>query len=425
MRTIPVLALATLVAVAGSACGAAAPGASSGADPATLTVWQMGAGSPEQTKFLDDVETEFHQRHPGTHVVVKYVPWAQASTAFQKAASGGDGPDVTEIGNTDVQSHIEQGNLADLSDKLKSWPDAKELNKGALANDQSGGKTYAVPWYGGVRGVWYRKDWFADLHIPIPASWDDLRAAAKKIQDAKGVPGIGAPSDQTNAILSLVWANGGDVAVRNGNRWTGTLSQPAAAEAVRFYAGLVSTDRVAPDKYVGKNELEGPQQDFALGQLGMYVDGSWALPQLAKINPDTGRWGTFPLPGKSGGLAPVFSGGSDLAVWQSSKAKDVAFDYLTVLDSKRNAQLFADTLKYLPQFTDLLRGAHYQSDPLLAAFATAAAGDVRFTPTSKGWADYESAKKVLPNAVKDIMLGKPADAVLRAADDQANALLNP
>jgi ABC-type glycerol-3-phosphate transport system substrate-binding protein len=421
-------AAAVALAVAVTGCGNdKKKDASSGkpADPAKIVVWQMGDGSPEQTKFLDGVTAEFRQKHPSTAVEIQYIPWPQATQKFQTAIASGSGPDVTEVGNTDVQSWAEQGAFADITGKMGSWAEGKTLSKGALTNDQLDGKTYAAPWYGGVRAVWYHKDWFTDLGIQPPKTWADLEAAAKTIQDKKKVPGIAAPSDFTNGILSFVWANGGDVATKQGDKWVGTLDQPQAKEAIEFYAGLVNKDKVAPDKYVGKNELQGPQQDFALGKVGMYMDGSWALPQLEKVNKkDAKNWGVFPIPGKAGGIAPVFSGGSDLAVWKDSKYQDVAFDYLTTLDSKKNSKTFADTLKFLPQFTDVLQGGSYQGDPIMGPFAQAAASGVKFTPTSKGWADYEGAKKILPNAVKAIMQGKSADDELKKADEQAGTLLN-
>ncbi|MCO6006402.1 extracellular solute-binding protein [Actinoallomurus purpureus] len=390
-----------------------------------IVVWQMGEGSPEQTRFLDGVKAEFRRMHPQTDVRVEYVPWPQATQKFQTAIAGGSGPDVTEVGNTDVRSWIQQGAFADIGAKVSHWAEGHDLSQGALANDQVDGRTYAVPWYGGVRAVWYRKDWFRDLHLQPPASWAQLVAVARRIQKAKGVPGIAAPSDFTNGILSFVWANGGDVAAKQNGRWTGTLAGPQAREAIEFYAGLVSKEKVAPDAYIGKNELQGPQQDFALGKVGMYMDGSWALPQLEKINKKGApNWGVFPIPGRDGGLAPVFSGGSDLAVWNDSRHKDLAFDYLTVLDGKRNAQAFATTLKFLPQFSDVLRSGTYQNDPIMGPFARAAEAGVRFTPASKGWADYEGAKKVLPNAVKAIMQGASADQELKKADEQAGSLLN-
>ncbi|MEU5878448.1 extracellular solute-binding protein [Spirillospora sp. NPDC047279] len=422
MKYTKVAAVAAAIALAATACGGGDEKSEGGAakDPAKLTVWMMGEGTPEQTKFLDGVETDFKQKHPGTDVVIKYVPWPQVATTFQKAAAGGEGPDVTELGNTDVQSHIEQGNLADVSAQFDKWADGKTLNKTALENDRSGGKTYAVPWYGGVRGVWFRKDWFDELQIAQPKTWAELSAAAKKIQDAKKVPGIGVPSDQTNALLSFIWGNGGDVAVKEGDKFVGKLDQPQAKEAVDFYTGLVTKDKVAPEKYIGKHELDGPQRDFALGKIGMYFDGSWAFKEMKKISPkDADKWAVFPIPSKAGGNAPVMAGGSDVAVWKDSKATDAAFDYIAVLNTAKNAQAWADYSGFSSMRSDVKF-----SDPKLAIF-TDIAGNTKFPPISAGWGEFEQAKKVLPNAIKAIMQGKASDGELKKANEQATTLLNP
>ncbi|QKW34894.1 extracellular solute-binding protein [Actinomadura sp. NAK00032] len=423
MKYIKIAAAAAAIALAATACGGDGDDkdeAGAGKDPAQLKVWMMGEGTPEQTKFLDTVETEFKQKHPGTDVQIKYVPWPQVATTFQKAAAGGEGPDVTEIGNTDVQSHIEQGSLAEVTDEFKGWADGKTLNKTALENDTSNGKIYAVPWYGGVRGVWYRTDWFQELGIQPPKSWADLTAAAKKVQDSKKVPGIGIPSDQTNALLSFIWGNNGQVAVKEGSSWKGQLDQPAAVEAAKFYAGLVATEKVAPEKYIGKNELEGPQRDFALGKLGMYIDGSWALKEMKKISEkDADKWAVFPIPSKAGGNAPVMAGGSDVAVWKDSKAKKAAFDYITVLNNAKNAKAWADYSGFSSMRSDVKF-----SDPKLEIF-TEIATNTKFPPIGAGWAEFEQAKKVLPNTIKAIMQGKSADEEMKKANEQANTLLNP
>jgi len=424
VKYIKIAAATAAIALAATACGSGDKkdddSSGGGKDPGQLKVWMMGEGTPEQTKFLDGVETEFKQKHPGTDVVIKYVPWPQVATTFQKAAAGGEGPDVTELGNTDVQSHIEQGNLADVTDLYGKWADGKTLNKTALENDQSGGKTYAVPWYGGVRGVWFRKDWFDELKITQPKTWADLSAAAKKVQDAKKVAGIAVPSDQTNALLSFIWGNGGDVATKDGGKWVGKLDQPQAKEAVDFYTGLVTKDKVAPEKYIGKNELDGPQRDFALGKAGMYFDGSWAYKEMKKISSkDADKWAVFPIPTKAGGNAPVMAGGSDLAVWKDSKAKDAAFDYITVLNNAKNAQGWADYSGFSSMRSDVKF-----TDPKLEIF-TEIASNTKFPPISAGWGEFEQAKKVLPNAIKAIMQGKSSDGELKKANEQANTLLNP
>ncbi|GAA4229303.1 sugar ABC transporter substrate-binding protein [Actinomadura meridiana] len=422
MKYIKIAAAAAAIALAATACGGDGDDADEGKgkDPAQLKVWMMGEGTPEQTKFLDAVETDFKAKHPTTDVQIKYVPWPQVATTFQKAAAGGEGPDVTELGNTDVQSHVEQGNLAEITDDFNGWADGKTLNKTALANDQADGKTYAVPWYGGVRAVWYRTDWFQELGIQQPKNWADLTAAAKKIQDSKKVPGIGVPSDQTNALLSFIWGNNGEVATKQGDKWVGQLDQPAAVEAASYYAGLVAKEKVAPEKYIGKNELEGPQRDFALGKLGMYFDGSWSLKEMKKISDkDVDKWGVFPIPAKAGGNAPVMAGGSDLAVWKDSKAKSVAFDYITMLNNAKNAKAWADYSGFSSMRSDVSF-----SDPKLQIF-TQIATNTKFPPISAGWGEFEQAKKVLPNAIKAIMQGKPAADEMKKANEQANTLLNP
>ena len=419
MKYIKVAAAAAAIALAAAACGDDGGDDGAGEEPAQLKVWMMGEGTPEQTKFLDGVEADFKAEHPNTDVQIKYVPWPQVATTFQKAAAGGEGPDVTEIGNTDVQSHIEQGSLADITEEFGGWADGKTLNKTALGNDQADGKTYAVPWYGGVRGVWYRTDWFKELDIQTPKNWAELTAAAKKVQDSKDVPGIGVPSDQTNALLSFIWGNNGSVAVQENGEWKGTLDQPQAVEAANYYAGLVAKEKVAPEKYIGKNELDGPQRDFALGKLGMYFDGSWALKEMKKISDkDADKWGVFPIPTKTGGNAPVMAGGSDLGVWADSEAKAAAFDYITILNNAKNAKAWADYSGFSSMRSDVKF-----SDPKLAVFSEISS-NTKFPPISPGWGEFEQSKKVLPNTIKAIMQGAPAAEEMKKASEQAGTLLN-
>ncbi|MFI0485838.1 extracellular solute-binding protein [Actinomadura sp. 9N215] len=421
MKYIKVAAVAAAIALAATACGddGGSDEKDAGKDPAQLKVWMMGEGTTEQTKFLDAVEADFKTKHPNTDVQIKYVPWDQVATTFQKAAAGGEGPDVTELGNTDVQSHIEQGNLADISDEYGDWADGKTLNKTALTNDQASGKTYAVPWYGGVRAVWYRTDLFQELSIQQPKNWAELTAAAKKIQDSGKADGIGVPSDQTNALLSFIWGNGGEVAVKEGGKWAGKLDQPQAVEAAKYWSGLVTTDKVAPKSYIGKHELQGPQRDFALGKLGMYFDGSWSLKEMKKLAPkNADKWAVFPIPAKAGGNAPVMAGGSDLAVWADTKAKAASFDYITVLNNAKNAKAWADYSGFSSMRSDVKF-----SDPKLAIFTDIAA-NTKFPPISAGWGEFEQAKKVLPNAIKAMMQGKAAEEEMKKANEQANTLLN-
>ena len=102
---------------------------------------------------------------------------------------------------------------------MNSWSVKSDVVSGMLANDTQNGNVYGVPWFGGVRGIWYRTDEFKAAGIASPpTTWAQLVTDAQKLT-AKypGTYGIGAPSNDTDAIASL----SGAPAARSPPRATG------------------------------------------------------------------------------------------------------------------------------------------------------------------------------------------------------------
>ena len=125
---------------------------------------------------MQGVVKQFHKQFPQykhTKVVVDWIPWGNRVTDWTNAlTSGKGGPDITELGNTDTPGIASQGALANITPDVKSWSSGSDLIKGNLANDTVSGSNFAVPWFGGVRGIWYRKDQFASAGISSPpATW--------------------------------------------------------------------------------------------------------------------------------------------------------------------------------------------------------------------------------------------------------------
>src|SRR5262249_38703660 len=160
---------------------------------------------------MNGVVSQFHNAYPAyakTKVKVIFVPWTNRVTEWTNALSSGkNGPDITELGNTDTPTQASLGMLADIGPQVNSWPGKQDLVPGMRATDSAGGKVYALPWFGGVRGIWYRKDQFAKAGISSPpTTWAQLLSDAKALQKAyPGTYGIGAPSDYTNGIVSFIW----------------------------------------------------------------------------------------------------------------------------------------------------------------------------------------------------------------------------
>lgn len=435
------VAVGAAVALAGAAagCGSSGNSASGSAAPAKLTVWRMGAAVPSQVTWMNGVVKQFHQQYPAyakTKVSVVWVPWTNRTTDWTNAlTSGKGGPDVTELGNTDTPGVASQGALADISSDVKGWSNSSDIIAGNLANDTISGQNYAVPWFGGVRGIWYRKDEFAKAGITAaPTTWAQLTSDAKLLMKKfPGTYGLGAPSDYTNAIVSFIWGAGGQVAVQKSGKWVAELNSPQSKAGIKFYADLLLTQHVSPAKYIGQTELGAPgatsggtDEDFAKGSLDMYVDGPWALPSLEAVSKKyVSQWASFPIPSENGpNPAPAFSGGSDLGVWAKSPNKTAAWDLITVMDSPSNATTFANAQGFFPEFTSKLTSGVYKSSPVMAGFAKAA-GYTQISPlNSKNWATADATDEIIPDMMKALMQGASLSSTVDKANTELQNVLN-
>jgi ABC-type glycerol-3-phosphate transport system substrate-binding protein len=432
------LAVAGCSSGSGSGSGASSSSGSSAA-PSTLTVWRMGASVPSQVKWMNGVVSQFHKDYPAyakTTVKVVWVPWTNATTEFTNALSSGkNAPDITEIGNTETPTNASLGMLANISSQVNSWSNKSDLVSGMLANDTQNGAVYGVPWFGGVRGIWYRTDQFKAAGIASPpTTWNDLVSDAKKLQQKfPGTYGLGAPSNFTNGIVSFIWGAGGQVATEKGGKWTAALNSPQSEAGIKFYADLYLTQKVSPSKYIGQTELGNPgstsggtDEDFALGKLDMYMDGPWAQASLTQVStkykPD---WASFPIPSQNGpNPAPAFAGGSDLAVWASSKYKTADWDLIKTMDSTSNATSFANLQGFFPPYTSQLKGGAYSGNQVMSGFAKAATVTQISPLNAKNWSTADQTDQIIPTMMKALMQGANFNATVNKANTEMQNVLN-
>jgi ABC-type glycerol-3-phosphate transport system substrate-binding protein len=435
------LGMAATLAIAGcSSSGSSSAGttSSSAAAPAQLTVWRMGASVPSEVTWMNGVVSQFHQDYPAyakTAVKVVWIPWTNATSDWTNAlTSGKNAPDITELGNTETPTEASTGALANISALVNGWSDKSDVVSGMLANDTQNGNVYGVPWFGGVRGIWYRTDQFKAAGITsAPTTWAQLTADARKLM-AKypGTYGIGAPSNDTDAIVSFIWGAGGQIATQANGKWAAQLTSPAAEAGIKFYVDLYQSDHLSPAKYIGQTELGntgatsgGANEDFALGKLDMYIDGPWASANFPANAVGKADWASFPIPSENGpNPAPAFAGGSDLGIWATSKDKTADWDLVQVMDSTSNSTSFANLQGFFPPFTSKLTGGAYSSSQLMSGFAKAASITQISPLNAKNWATADSTDYVIPTMVKSLMKGADFASTVSKANTELQNVLN-
>jgi N,N'-diacetylchitobiose transport system substrate-binding protein len=419
LRTAVVAGVA--VAMFAAACGSdsgdstdtAAAGNSSQAKD--ITVWLMNGSAPDSV--VKAVNDQFTAAHPGVKVNVQIQQWDGIGPKTTTALAGNNPPDVLEIGSTLVSKFADAGGLRDLTDKkadlggdgwLQGLTDAGTLD----------GKLYGVPYYAGDRAVLYRKDMFAKAGITtLPTDRAGFVAALGKLQAQYGsdkqFSALYFPGQYWYASLPFIWDEGGEVATQDGGQWKGTLDSTESQAGLSALKDIVTKYSKAP---VNGNENDNdPAVPLGEGKAAMIIDAGWKVGTVIKNKPALkNQIGVFALPSKTAGqTAPVFLGGSNLAVSEGSDASDLAYEYVKILTGSKAQTDLATTGGVIPNSTSLL--TLHAKDPVLSVFDTAAKNS-RSTPNSPKWGDVESGT-VLQDMLVNIFSGKKtvADATKDAS----------
>ena len=392
LRTVAVAGVAVALFAAGCGGDDPADAAAGGGDTQAkdITVWLMNGSAPESV--IEAVNKDFAAKYPDTKVNVEIQQWDGIQEKTTTALAGNNPPDVLEIGSTLVSKFAESGGLKDLTDKkgelggdtwLQGLTDAGTLD-GAL---------YGVPYYAGDRAVLYRKDLFAKAGVTtLPTDRASFVAAAEKLQATYGkdkqFSALYFPGQYWYAALPFVWDEGGDVAVKDGDTWKGALDSPQSQAGLGWLKDVVTKFSKAP---VNGNENDNdPAVPLGEGKAAMIIDAGWKVGTVLKAKPALkDQIGVFPIPGKTAGsTAPVFLGGSNLAIAEGSDAGDLAYEWVKLLSGTKAQTDLATTGGVIPNSTGLLD--IHKDDPILSVF-DAAAKNSRSTPATPKWANVESS----------------------------------
>jgi Maltose-binding periplasmic proteins/domains len=135
----------------------------------------------------------------------------------------------------------------------------------------------------------------------------------------------------------------------------------------------------------------------------------------------TDNLGYFALPGKDGGAAQVFAGGSNIAISARSAHPELAESALKIIFSDEYQSILAAN-GLVPAKTSLGDQVAAAS-PELAAVIAEAAANAKLTPASPKWADVEAAR-LLQDFFVRIATGGDIEALATQLDLDIEDILN-
>ena len=415
MRRRSLLALASLGPLAG--CGLV-PG---GEGRRTVTVWLMKDSA--STDFLRRFTEAFEREHTAYRLDVRIQQWTGIGPKVRHAldADSGDGPDVIEVGNTQVPQYVERDQLLDLTlESALRWGGDDWL-PGLAQPGQLMSHQYGIPWYAANRVVIYRKDLFAQAGITAPPRTRDEWLTVTERLNRGGTRGIYLAGQDWYTLAGFIWEEGGELADDGGGDgvgWRGALDTPAALRGMDFYRRLQALGR-GP---TGSDEEHPPQAGvFAHGRVAQIVAVPGLAPTVVQQNPDLkGRLGFFPVPGRVAGRpGAVFTGGSDLVVPNNTREHDGAVAVVAALTGARWDTELARTMNYVPNNRSLARAVAGQEG--VAAMAAGAARG-RATPATPQWGAVEADNPIKQYMTRVLTGSDPATEARRASRRITRAL---
>jgi multiple sugar transport system substrate-binding protein len=304
-------------------------------DTDAIRLWAMGREGEVAAQLIAGFERE----NPGVHVRVQQIPWTAAHEKLLTAFVGDATPDIAMLGNTWVSEFVALDALEPLDDRVTRSSSLRQADffPGSWNTNVVDAKTYGIPWYVDTRVMFYRSDLLkAAGYDSVPDTWAAWREAMVRLKSRMG-PGqypILIPTNEWPPPVILGLQTGAPLLRDHGlYAW---FTDPRFRRAFEFYVGLFR-DGLAPK--VSGTEVSNLYQEFARGNIAMYISGPWQIGEFRNRLPPESQstWMTAPLPGPDGpGLS--MAGGASLVVFRSSHRKDDAWKLAEYL-SRPSVQL--------------------------------------------------------------------------------------
>jgi N,N'-diacetylchitobiose transport system substrate-binding protein len=353
-----------------------------------IRVWLVGADTPQDAR--DYLIETFEDENPGSTLVIEEQQWTGLVDTLTTALSSNDSPDIVEVGNTQAPAFTSVGAFRDLSGVYEDLG-GDDLLPGFVEAGSYDGTLYAAPYYSGARVVFYNTAQYEQAGVGVPETLDDYVANAGTIAaELPGVSGVYWPGQDWYNALPFIWENGGEIAVLDGDEWDAQLSSPESIAGLEQVAEVMASstapkDGDETDVWVPFREEQGATLSApSWAYWSIVADGDQAPTAL------TDTLGYFALPGKDGGAAQVFAGGSNIAISAKSANPTLAERALKIIFSDEYQSILA--ANGLVPAKQSLGAQVAAASPELAAVIAEAAANAKLTPASPKWADVEAAR---------------------------------
>lgn len=341
----------------------------------------------------------FEAENPGIRIEFKPFKATEYNTILNTALQSDSGPDILQLRPYAPGVSLAEGGYLEPLDSLPGITSfSKDVLAAATGKD---GKVYGVPLSLNSTQIYYNKNLFEQNGIAEPKSWDELIAAAKSLKEKGIVPiSFGAKEGWLLSLSHGVIAPG----AYNGNGYVDKLlkgetdlTSPEFLKSVQRMQELIP---YFPENYVGL-DLNDMRTLFATEKAAMFINGSFELEGLRKLNPAL-QIDFFPMPTDDAKQVLTTWVDGSYAVNAKSKHKKEALKFMEFMATQKFGELFSKQFQRISAVPGVKT-----DDPLVNKMAelsqTISTPYLMVVHFAEG---NPTTKQVLENALQGMYLGK-------------------
>jgi multiple sugar transport system substrate-binding protein len=321
----------------------------------TLTLWHQEQ-PPNRVKQFGEVIDKFNASQDKYVVKQQVQNWEDIYQKATSAIQAQKGPDL-QFAIPDFTTAMKPtGAVQPVEDIVDELDAEHQFLPSAVQPYKYDDHTWAVPVFGMVQMLWYRKDLFRkaglDPDAP-PKTWDELMADAQKLT-GDGKYGIGIPSSKhlytDQEIYSFMTTNGGKDLFDDSGKVR--FDTPENVKTFDFYAKLAKFSPKGSNSWTWAE----PQAALNNGTLAMAIEKGQFLGPFTK---ESGRpakdLGVAPIPQAPGGeRGSIYYSNAAMLMTKDPKKKEAAKAFLKFLFEPDNyaTWLLAEPGLFLPVTED-------------------------------------------------------------------------
>ncbi|MDJ0461450.1 extracellular solute-binding protein [Streptomyces sp. H27-C3] len=370
-RGIAATALVSALALAATACGGDSDNesgkkSSGGELSGTVTFWDTSNDAEKAT--YKAIAESFEKEHKKVDVKYVSVPFGEANAKFKNAAGGNSGaPDVMRTEVAWVADFANLGYLAPL-DGTSALDREADYLKQAAASTKFKGKTYAAPQTIDSLALFYNKKMLKEAGADLPASFADVKEAAKKVKSKSGKTGLYLRGDDPYFYLPYLYGEGGDLLDTKSKEIL--VDDAEGAAAFKVMKDLVDSEAAVTDASDGYNNQLNAFKD---GDVAMMLDGPWSIEgALAgkQFKDDEDNLGVAAVPAGTARQASP-QGGWNLAAYAGSGNLDASYEFIKYMSSAKVQQQTTEKLSLLPTRTSVYSAPTVENNQMVQFFRPA------------------------------------------------------